>query len=90
MRIGLHKEEGHVHHTDEDLTNNTAGNLKIVHPGCHLRLHKKGKNFSSEHRAALSASLKGRQPRGIGWKHSAETRRKISESMKGNRNRVVN
>lgn len=92
MKIGLHRNEGHVHHIDFDFTNFTSENLEIRHPGCHTRTHgawNKGMNLSLEHRIAISDSLKGTQNH-LGKKHSVETRKKISESMMGNRNRRVN
>ena len=86
-KIGLHADEGHVHHVDQDIANNVPENLEIIHPGCHVRHHKQGRPFSVEHREALSQSLKGRTGGMSGKRHSEATRRKISESMRGNRNR---
>lgn len=49
----------------------------------HMRMHNEGKKFSDEHRAKLSASLKGKLSSMKGKKLSPEHRAKISAAMMG-------
>lgn len=55
-----------VHHIDEDQGNDHPYNLAASHPPCHNGFHHKGKRplagipKSPEHRAKLSAALKGK------------------------------
>ena len=71
-----------VHHKDENKLNNSLSNLVYLTREEHSRLHRKGKKgkklgpFSEEHKAKLSASMKGK-------KLSEEHRAKIAASMKG-------
>lgn len=53
--------------------------------GYNLRSGGEQKNHHPETIEKTRAALKGRQLRGIGWKHSEETRRKMSASHRGMR-----
>ena len=72
-----------VHHIDENKLNNSLSNLMYLTKSEHRRLHNEGKPLSAEHKAKMSAALKGRTPPNKGKHILEETRLKMSESQKG-------
>ena len=72
-------EQLHVHHIDEDRSNQDPANLVAVHIGCHTRLHFTGKSRSPEVRAKIAAAHLGK----VGHPQSPETRARISTALKG-------
>ena len=85
LKQGKEYDGGHVHHLDEDFTNNDPANLGVMHPICHSRHHRGGKpgnqlgaKLSTETRAKMSAYWSGRKraPRPAEmYKRAAEKRR---------------
>lgn len=59
-----------------------ASQLIFLRRDEHLRLHNKGKTTSEETRRKMSVAMKGKK-NGLGYHHSEEERRKISEAKKG-------
>lgn len=74
-----YKAEMDIHHLDENKLNNSLNNLVYLTPEEHTSLHKKGKPFSAEHKANLSAAHKGKR----GCPCSEETKAKIIAALKG-------
>lgn len=72
-----------VHHLDENKLNNALSNLVYLTRGEHMRLHREGKKFSEEHKAKLSAALKGKTSPNKGKTFSEEHRAKLSAARKG-------
>lgn len=72
-----------IHHKDGDKLNNSIENLEVMTQAEHVRLHKprKGKRFTPEQRAVLSAKKIGNNY-ASGKKHSDETKRRMSEKSK--------
>ena len=82
------QDEVHIHHIDEDPTNDDPSNLASMHQPCHNRLHLLGRKQSDETRQKRSRTMTGRtlSPEHAakarvafkGRKHSAETRARMS------------
>lgn len=74
LRMGRSREDGSVHHEDEDPENNAPENLRIKHKRCHARAHMlgipKGENMRELTRQRMSAPK------------SDETKAKIAASVK--------
>lgn len=51
-------------------------------PECHAKFLKTRPTYerTPEHRQQMSDALKGKQPRGTGWKHTPETRQRIASA----------
>ena len=83
-----------VHHKNEDKTDNDISNLELLTRAEHARLHLKGRVFTEEHKAKISASKMGHtvsneqrqqmREAKLGTKASDVTKKKMSESSKGN------
>lgn len=56
--------EEHVHHVDEDITNNDISNLKIVSRSEHIRIHKPAKK-ESERKCFIEGCLKKHHAKGF-------------------------
>lgn len=82
----------HVHHKNEDRSDDSPDNLELISPAEHNRHHKFGTRHSAETRQRISLGLKsaiaeGRRqpPPRIDWtgrKHSEESKRKMSETTR--------
>lgn len=70
----------HVHHLNENKTDNRVENLIILTHKEHHRLHKTGKLHTEEHKRKISEALKGEKNPFFGKHHTEETKQKISES----------
>ena len=77
----------HVHHLDGDSSNNSPDNIIAVSKDIHLEIHTIlwNRYGNPKDRAAVTW-LSGETP--SGWKHSAESKEKISKSLKGNKNNL--
>ena len=71
-----------VHHLNEDKTDNSPENLRVMSRAEHNALHKQnlGHKHTEESRRKMSDKRLGRKP-------SEETKRKMSESQKARRER---
>ena len=84
------REKPHVHHIDGNHGNDNPENLAAVHLLCHNRHHQPWKYITDDGRRRLSeAAIKNRpwtypNPGHTGHTHSAASRKKMSESLKGN------
>lgn len=74
--ISIGRKTGHVHHLDEDVENDTAENLAVAHPRCHMRHHQAGRPHSPKHNAKVGARHRGRVL-------SPEWRAKIGNAHRG-------
>ena len=72
-----------IHHKDENRLNDRLDNLEILTEFEHKSLHGKEKVFTEEYRKKLSEGNTGKV-------RSAETRKKLSMSLLGNKNAVKN
>lgn len=80
---GHKKGEGFViHHIDENNQNNAKENLMKLTPSEHAILHNKTRTMSDTTKAAISKANKGHK-RWLGKNHSEKTRKKMSESRRG-------
>jgi hypothetical protein len=43
LELGKHRDQGHVHHLDENEENDDPSNLAVVHADCHNILHQAGR-----------------------------------------------
>ena len=66
-----------IHHIDGNNKNNELSNLKLVTLDEHIEIHRKQKDWAS---VAFLEQMRGRKA--TGWKHSDETKKKISEKQK--------
>lgn len=81
VQIGRDSRDGNIHHLDEDVTNDSADNLVMMHADCHQRFHGPP---TADERRRISAKLKGRPSPTKGMKFSAEVNAK--KSMPGESN----
>jgi ribosomal protein L37AE/L43A len=81
VKIGRDSDDGNIHHLDEDVTNDTPGNLVIMHAVCHQHFHGPP---TEDERRRISAKLKGRPSPTKGMKFSPEVNAK--KSMPGELN----
>lgn len=82
----INRQQGFIHHHDEDKMNDSPENLVAMHPKCHVRHHRKGKpgnrkgvRWSEEMKQHFSEVNRGK-PASHGY--TAEVRAKQSASMK--------
>jgi hypothetical protein len=66
-----------IHHIDGNRANNDLSNLMCISLEEHIEIHKKQKDWAS---VAFLEQMKGRKA--TGWKHSDETKKKLSELLK--------
>jgi hypothetical protein len=66
-----------IHHIDGNRNNNELSNLMCVSIDEHIEIHKKQGEWES---VAFLEQMRGRKA--TGWKHSDETKKKISEKQK--------
>ncbi len=76
-RLGRRRDEGSIHHVNEDKHDNHPENLEIMHFGCHRKHHMIGHVKTAETRQKLRDALRGHEV-------SAETRQKIGDANRGN------
>src|SRR5688572_15028073 len=53
IELGRHSGQGHIHHKDEDPTNDVPENLEVLHAKCHRRHHDAVIPHSPEHNAKV-------------------------------------
>jgi hypothetical protein len=71
----------HIHHIDGNSKNNNISNLQCVSVEQHYKIHLNQGDYAAANALKhfwLHSKLNG-------WNHSSETKRKISESLKGHR-----
>ena len=67
-----------IHHIDRDCTNNSLDNLMCVSIQQHYEIHLRQGDYNAAHLIAERIGVPL-----TGWKHSEETRRKMSLAKKG-------
>jgi hypothetical protein len=74
-----------IHHIDRNRNNNSIDNLMCVSKDEHIEIHFKAKEYAAAY--AILKRKKGVSKKDFtGWKHSEETKNKISSSLIGNKN----
>lgn len=73
-----------IHHIDGNRENNNISNLKCVSKREHAQIHFDQKEFAAAY--AILKRTKGVSRDFTGWKHSEETKQKISMSITGDKN----
>ena len=76
--FGRRRDEGHVHHLDNDHANDVPSNLVVVHVKCHSMIHRTGTTFHMPDAAKIKIS---RARSGV--QKSPDHRRKIAASLRG-------
>ena len=75
-RTGRFKDDGNLHHIDENHDHNTLENLAMSHAGCHRSYHSSRQVWTPERRRAHSERFMGHEV-------PEETRSKISVANRG-------
>lgn len=73
----------HLHHLDNDPTNDYIGNLKLLTNSEHMSIHNKSRVYSGYSRRLMSIAKKGENHPFWGTHRSEETKKKISDANKG-------
>ena len=77
----------HIHHQDEDKSNNDISNLQCVTRSEHMKIHRIGKKLTDETKQKLSDINLGNK-RNLGKIHTDEAKFKMSESHLGIQKRI--
>lgn len=74
-----------IHHIDRNRNNNSIDNLMCVSKDEHIKIHFEAKEYAAAY--AILKRKKGVSKKDYtGWKHSDETKNKISSSLLGSKN----
>lgn len=76
-QLGRRRDDGQIHHRNEDKLDNRPENLVVLHFKCHRRHHMYGVPMKPEVREKIRAANTGHEV-------SEETRKKIGDANRGN------
>lgn len=76
VQLGKRRDDGQIHHRNEDKLDNRPENLVVLHFKCHRRHHMEGVPMKPEVRAKISAA-------NMGHEVDEETRKKIGDANRG-------
>jgi len=76
----------HIHHKDENTTNNRLYNLELLNRSDHSKYHARNRDISKEKNPNFGKNHTGTNSPWFGKHHSKDTKKIISERMSGEKN----